>query len=178
MSGENIDSVLLVWSHQIRTDLMDRFFSAVTWTGSLYVLLPLAVLLSLVLIKTGVASELTLLWVGFGGATASAYTLKALVQRPRPDLYPPLIPLPADSSFPSAHTTQILAFCLCVLLIAVRHHPSVHIWLLAAILAAVAICVGFSRVYLQVHYVSDVAAGALLAVVWVAGATLLLRRGP
>ena len=149
---------------------------AVTWLGSLYVLLPLSVVLMGFMVYQKKLGAAGLLGVGFGGAALLTYLAKILVSRPRPDLFPPLIPMPGDFSFPSAHTSQITAFALCLILITCRGYGSPGCWL-AVIMGTVIIgAVSYSRLYLQVHYLSDVLAGALLAIVWVTAIRFLLER--
>ena len=162
------------WDHQIllfmaahRSEGLDGGFRAVTWLGSLYVLAPLAVLLVAVLLYFQKRWEALMLGVGLGGATLWAHLAKALLARPRPALAEPVIVLPTDGSFPSAHTTQIVAFALCVVLIVRRTWPE---WQFAALAVAalLIILVAASRVYLQVHYPSDVLGGFLLGIGWIA----------
>ena len=85
-------------------------------------------------------------------------TLKPLVARTRPysvDTYVNLLVKPlSDYSFPSGHT--LVCFEGAVSLLACRYKK----WGIAALAAA--ILVAFSRVYLYVHYPTDVLAGALL----------------
>jgi undecaprenyl-diphosphatase len=159
-----------------RNPFLDQFFILLTWAGSLYVLLPLAMMLGVFLLFRGRSGDAWLLGAGFGGAVLMAHVLKRIIGRPRPDLAPALVPMPLDLSFPSAHTTQITAFCVCLLIIACRGPNLVPCW--AAALTGVFLVgvVGYSRVYLQVHYPSDVVAGFLLALVWVAGLKVLLNR--
>jgi len=109
--------------------------------------------------------------VGVGGAALWVHLAKALLARPRPALTEPLIAMPADSSFPSAHTAQIVAFALCMALIVRQTLPAwqLAIATVAALLAAV---VAASRVYLQVHYPSDVLGGIALGIGWI----VLARR--
>lgn len=159
-----------------RTPLLDQFFIAITWAGSLAVLLPLVVGLMLLLLFRGRQEEAWLLGVGFGGAVAAAHLLKVLVGRPRPDLLPALVPMPMDLSFPSAHTAQITAVCLCLLMIACRSGTPLLCWSAGLGGIVLVACVGYSRIYLQVHYPSDVIAGFLMSVVWVLMGRILLAR--
>lgn len=128
------------------------------------------------LMQRGSQGDAWLLGLGFGGAVLAAHLLKIIVGRPRPDLLPPLVPMPVGLSFPSAHTAQITAFCLCLLLIACRSGVPLLCWLTSLAGVGLIVAVGYSRVYLQVHFLSDVLAGFFIAVVWVLGLKLLLNR--
>jgi len=105
-------------------------------------------------------------------ASLSDSALKAVIGRERPPLADPnvhpLIPLPHDPSMPSGHA--MMAFSGAVILAAVLPRWR---WAMLAVAAGVAV----SRVYLGVHYPSDVAAGALLGAAVGALAVWLLRRG-
>lgn len=87
-------------------------------------------------------------------------TIKHLVSRPRPFQVLNSISLaiepPAESSFPSGHTATSFAVAIIIYL----HMPKKY-GVLALILASV---MGFSRVYLGVHYPSDVFGGLLLGI--------------
>jgi len=71
--------------------------------------------------------------------------------------------MPSDWSFPSAHTAQATAFFMSVTLIAFQALPPVWANLFALLSLLLVGIVGYSRIYLQVHYVSDVLAGIFLA---------------
>ncbi len=167
------DNQILLFMAAHRSEGLDYCFRGVTWLGSLYVLTPFAILIATVLLHLQKRWEALLLVVGFGGAALWVHLAKALLARPRPALVEPLIALPADGSFPSAHTTQIVAFALCVVLIVRRIWPE---WQFAAVTVAAMLIavVATSRVYLQVHYLSDVLGGIALGIGWVALARKIL----
>ncbi len=99
--------------------------------------------------------------------------LKMLVARPRPFMADPSIQLlidpPDGSSFPSGHTSA--SFCAaCVLLfIPIRRVWKVFGMVLAALIA-------FSRLYLEVHYPTDVLGGLLIGVAVAVACCLIYRR--
>jgi undecaprenyl-diphosphatase len=161
------DGAGLALADALRTPWLDTLFAAVTWFGSLMLLLPLALLAWWRWRGERGASFVALALLGASGL---AHLAKLLAGRPRPDLFPPLIAMPEDCSFPSAHAAQATAFALAWLLRPGRSPDRSEI----AVLSSAVALVFASRLYLQVHFPSDVLAGALLAALWVE----LLRRLP
>jgi undecaprenyl-diphosphatase len=100
------------------------------------------------------------------GGTVLSLVLKELFARPRPDLVPHLSHV-STSSFPSGHSmlAAVVYLTLGSLLAAVMPNRKLKVYVLfVAILLAV--FVGISRVYLGVHYPTDVLAGWLAGLVW------------
>lgn len=161
------DEQILLFAASHRSVVLDYFFRCATWLGSLYVLAPAAVLIAILLSKFHKRWEAALLLIGIGTSALSVHLAKALVGRSRPDLAEPVIALPSDASMPSAHTAQIVAFFLCVILIVRRILPEWHSHTIIIALV-VSIIVAISRVYLQVHFPSDVLVGAVFGIVWIA----------
>ena len=159
------DQAGLALADAARVPWLDSVFVVVTWLGSLAVLLPLALLVRWRWRGERSASFVALALIG---ASALGHLFKLIIERPRPDLFPPLIPMPEDWSFPSVHAVQVTAFALAWLL---RPGTSPGRMEIVALVAAAAL-VCTSRLYLQVHFPSDVIDGAMLAAFWV----LLLRR--
>ena len=155
------DHAGLALAHAARAPWLDSLFAAATWLGSLAVLLPLALLVWWRRRGDGGAAFVAQALIG---ASALGHLAKLIAARPRPDLFPPLIPMPEDWSFPSAHAVQITAFALAWLLRPGTVPGRIEI---AVLFATVAVVIS-SRLYLQVHFPSDVLAGAMLATLWVA----------
>ena len=91
--------------------------------------------------------------------------LKQLFQRKRP--LSPLLKAAKGLSFPSGHA--IMAVTFYGLLIYILQH-SITIdwfkWLATVLIFVLIILIGFSRIYLRVHYASDVAAGFIIGLLW------------
>lgn len=160
MSGPG-DVALLAWLAAAQQPWLDGPMAGVTWFGSLWFLLPLLLLIALRWRRVAMLSLLALV-----SASAVCHLLKVLIGRPRPELWPGLSALPPDAAFPSAHATQAMAVAvaLCCLL------PASMRPVVGGVLIVLAALVGVSRLYLQVHWPSDVVAGWLLG----AGVALLV----
>ena len=135
---------------------LDRFFVFITWLGNggmIWILLCIVLLVKPETRKTGVSMVFALII-----AASATYVLKLAVARPRPFLLDRgielLITAPADYSFPSGHTASSFAAAWTL-----KEKPKLFIpsFLLASLIA-------FSRMYLLVHYPSDVAAGMLIGI--------------
>jgi undecaprenyl-diphosphatase len=108
------------------------------------------------------------------GAIVLSVTLKYAFHRPRPVAF--FGGLPHTYSFPSGHS--LFSFCFYGVLAGLlagrtaSHLHRIVIWLSAAVVVG---AIGFSRVYLGVHYPSDVIAGYLTAALWVSTMVTLDR---
>jgi membrane-associated phospholipid phosphatase len=162
-------------AHALRGEILDGWMPGITWIGSLAVLLPLTALAVLLLLRRGHRREAGFLMLALLGASALSHMAKLEVLRPRPDLFPVWAAMPADWSYPSAHAMQITAAAGALLLLIVARRRA--LW--AVPLGIIVLLVGLSRLYLQVHFPSDVLAGTLAAAFWVGGLhTLMFGRLP
>jgi membrane-associated phospholipid phosphatase len=169
------DFLLLDWIHPLRNSFLDVFFSSITWAGSLYLLVPATVLLLIFLRCKERYGEMLLVAVSMGSAVFVVYAAKLFFKRPRPEIHPGVVSIPVDWSFPSGHSTQIATFCLCVVFIVMRNFPGRWTWLSVLLALALTAGVGVSRIYLQVHYPTDVLAGIDLGIVIVVAADRLIK---
>jgi undecaprenyl-diphosphatase len=108
-----------------------------------------------------------LLVVAALGATALNELLKLVFHRHRPEPFFGY-PLPLTYSFPSGHSIEACCFygvVAALLSVRLQSRPAkAGVWVGAALLA---LGVGLSRIYLGVHYPSDVLAGYTAAIIWV-----------
>lgn len=127
--------------------------------------MPVTVVMVFRLLRQGQPRAAWLLSMSVVGASLVTHIMKLLLARPRLDLHAALTAMPADASFPGAHVAQITAFVVAILFLSSRESA----FGTASIGMVLTTAVGLSRIYLQVHYTSDVVAGALLGVFWVCG---------
>jgi undecaprenyl-diphosphatase len=151
---------LLALVQEQRSTRLDSLMVIITRLGDLRTQVIAAVALCLILLLT---RQWRALYLAIGATLGTALAnsaLKALFSRSRPDVL--LEPL-SSYSFPSAHSSAAFAFFLLLGLLASRGQPPRWrlTWLLLASLPAAAIAL--SRVYLGVHWPSDIIAGAALA---------------
>ena len=154
----------LALADSLRGPWLDTALHALTWLGSLWLLVPVAVGWAM---RRRERAFPPLAWFGPMALAATClvvYPLKELVSRPRPSLFQALVPMPPDASFPSAHAAQVAA-----LAIALGWRAA---WPVRAALGVAVIAVAGSRPYLQVHYPSDVLAGVAIGT----ACALLMRR--
>lgn len=160
-SVQNLDGEILLQIQQhLRTDMLTPLMKFVTFLGNggwFWILCAVVLLAIPKTRKTGYAAVLSLIF----GVIVTNLLLKNIVARPRPfaeiEALIPLIAKPTDFSFPSGHTTASFAVALVML----RMLPK-KIGIPAVVLAAL---VAFSRLYLGVHYPTDVLAGFVVALV-------------
>jgi undecaprenyl-diphosphatase len=113
--------------------------------------------------------------VSVSGAAIAMDTLKALFERPRPDVVPHLVEV-TSASFPSGHAMVATAAYLTLgVLMAEASRRSVSIYVMVCAIS-IALLVGFSRVYLGVHWPTDVLAGWCAGAAWAMGCWLLTYR--
>jgi undecaprenyl-diphosphatase len=169
---ESVDDKLAIWVATHRLAPLNDVF---VWLGTVdkvgLVWVALALVLGLV-VRLGLGSTVLLtLLTGLAAFAADSicFGLKDVVERTRPFVaHPQIQPLYVvhSSSFPAGHAATAFAGATLLSYVAPRAAPG--FLLLAA-------AIGFSRVYVGVHYPGDVAAGALIGVAVAVGAVILLK---
>jgi len=164
------DVRLLSAAGHLRVAPLDWLVLRVTDLGAWFVLAPLTVIAVVALLLARRRPAAALVAVVVIGAQILQVTLKAAFGRPRPEITVPLEHV-TSAAYPSGHATVscALALALCIVFWRARSRSAV-----AATAAAYVLAVGFSRVYLGVHYPSDVLAGWLVAAAWAAAVDLTI----
>ena len=175
-----MDRALARALHEELTPEWEARFRTLTWFGKGEVLTAGAAgILGVLLVRRRLLLALT--WVlGMGGGALLNYALKAGFSRRRPEFASPDL-LEASWSFPSGHAMMTFIFCGLGAYLLWRTLPTWHSrGLLVVIVLAWSLVMGFSRIYLGEHYLSDVLAGYLAGTAWVAacvsGSEVALRR--
>jgi membrane-associated phospholipid phosphatase len=172
--GIGWDEPVLRGVHSLSTPQLDRWVVLLTRIGYLHGTVPAAVLLVVWLVYRRRRRDAVFAALGVGGAAVLMTILKSLFQRVRPTLWVSIAP-EASYSFPSGHATLNSALATTIVLLLWRTRwrwPA----LVLGILWVATICL--TRVYLGVHFPSDVTAGTAGAFAWVLGLRQILPREP
>lgn len=160
----------------LRTAWLIAIFVAITSMGAEGSLAGMALVASAVFWSCGRSRNLIPLWVTLLGAESVTWTTKYLLDRDRPHLLSGLTRA-MSPSYPSAHTTGTTALVGILAYLIARELPDRrHRARVAGTSAAIAGLIGFSRLFLNLHYLSDVLAGALVATVWLLIGSALVER--
>jgi undecaprenyl-diphosphatase len=144
---------------------MDGPMRAATALGYYMVVVPLLAAFSLAFYLRGWRLSAVMLVISTAGSVFLTTVLKGVFRRARPEVI--------DSgysagfySFPSGHATVAVGFYGALALILAYHLRGPARWAVVLIGTAVVLLIGFSRLYLGVHYPTDVLAGFLAAPLW------------
>ena len=159
------DSSVRGWVHQFASPEVTRAMFAISWMGARGLLLLFLISIVVFLVFRWRRAALWLL-LSVAGADVLTLTLKYSFHRQRPAAFFGVDP--RSYSFPSGHSLASFCFYLVLAgLLSSRVRSTsfrVAIWIAASLLVA---AIGLSRIYLGVHYPSDVIGGYLAAAVWV-----------
>ena len=152
-----------------------------TALGSVVVLATITLAAAAYLVLAGKRHAALFLLVAVGGGIVLGFALKAVFERPRPDLVAHAARV-FTASFPSGHSLMAAVTYLTLGALLARVEPRRRLKLyLIGLAVVVSLAVGISRVYLGVHWPSDVIAGWALGASWAmlcwAAALWLQRRG-
>lgn len=166
------DEPILVLARDMATAGFDRVFLLSSALGYEWGVVPFDVGLVAVLAMKQRAREGLFAGLALGGSALLNLATKQVFARARPSLWESIAP-EATFSFPSGHAMGSMTLAWVCLLLAWRTP-----WRWPVVIAALlfTVMVGLSRVYLGVHYPSDILAGWTAASVWAVGCFFLVFR--
>lgn len=164
------DTEILLKINAHSSSVLDTVALAVTYSGNLLTVLIMTTLLAAFLARKRLWRSVVQVVVTMGGALVANAILKVLFQRARPELWQ-LLTHESTYSFPSGHALLTAAFATLVTLLAWK---TKFRWIILAIASLYSLSVGLSRLYLGVHYPTDVLAGWCLGIAWALGVAAIL----
>lgn len=171
-SIQRFDHSAVVWISLHRSFFLNDFSVSLSYLGGLpFTLLICSVWCLYFYQKKKVAN---ILFIGFGisGSVVLGWSLKYLVDRPRPDTIYQMVQT-YGASFPSAHSLYAAVLASLVWGIVYKKAQAKIIGALAILWC---LAMGFSRVYLGAHFPTDVIAGWSVGLIWITLLWLLIFR--
>lgn len=175
----NFDLSIFQWVQSIQNGFLDMFFKIYTTLGEAGILF-IAIAVPLMLTKKYRKVGLTMIIALVVMVIGNNVILKSIFARPRPFnldpdkyawwfksyVFPEIVSRPSSYSFPSGHTSSAFAAAFA----AMAHNRK---W--GTLLMVLAFLMGFSRIYVEVHYPSDVIGGFFVGIIYALIGILLAK---
>ncbi|MEH2334583.1 phosphatase PAP2 family protein [Nostoc sp.] len=172
--GFPFDVPLLLAIHSTAQPKLDVFVSYLTKLGVFWGVFPAAAMISLLLLIRQRWRAIEFLLTASVGSIIINQTVKRLLHRARPHLW--VTPAPEfDYGFPSGHA---MASMTLVAVLIILSWNSRWRWFVVIIGTLFVLIIGWTRLYLGVHYPSDVLAGWMVALGWTVGVSFLISSHP
>jgi len=162
-----LDIEVTAWFFNLRTPFLNKAFYYFTQIGTVYGVTAGTVLVGLVLLWQRRGFHLLALLISVLGSSLSMYYSKIYFHRERPLNVAYYIP-ENSFSFPSGHATSAMALAglICYFFLIEIENKKLRLGLFFLGVSYI-LLIGLSRIYLGVHFLTDVAAGYLLGLLWV-----------
>ncbi len=166
-----LDTAVLYSINAQSTPGLDSFFVVITQLGGVVFVTATTLLLVIGFMYRKMNSSALFIASAVGGAALLGLLLKAVFERSRPDLWQWIIH-ETNFSFPSGHSVASAALAMAI--VALLWHTK---WRVIAMVVAVGyiLLIGLSRLYLGVHFPTDILGGWLFATAWVALVLLVIN---
>jgi undecaprenyl-diphosphatase len=165
------DDAVLNGIHHLANPFLDTFIPIATNAGGMIGVSVASIVVLALFIYKNEYRRAVLVALCMAGAVVLNVILKSVFERARPDLWERLVH-ESSYSFPSGHSMMTAALCFALI---VALWNSRWRWWAVGLTVIFIPFIGFTRLYLGVHYPTDVLGGWLVSGAWVMAVTLLLR---
>jgi membrane-associated phospholipid phosphatase len=162
---------LMMAIHGAATVTIDRIAEFLTNFGSATRVAPVALIIGFAFFLQKRWRSLVYLAVTLLGCGAINLVAKSIWHRVRPHLWDGYL-LPQDFSFPSGHAMTSMTFAAVLIVLTWGSH---WWWLTLPVGGVYVVAIAWTRLYLGVHYPSDILAGWMLAIAWVIGMSIVVK---
>ena len=162
-----LDLEVARWTAAHRSRFGTDLFDVISYAGSVIGIIPASIVLSVYLYRRSGWASVRWLWIAVGGATVIYLATNLSFAVPRPPVE--LRALHETGwSFPSGHSTQTVAFWIVTAVLLSVGRPRWVARMFGALAVVMILLTGASRIYLDAHFPTDVAAGFSLGGMWCA----------
>lgn len=165
------DKSILLAIHQTSSKQLDLLAVNLTQFGSIKIVMPIVLIISLILLLQKKWRSLTFLLTTTIGAALINRTAKEMIHRIRPHFWESLTPK-LDYAFPSGHAMTSMTLVVALVILTWD-----TIWCLPILIfgGLFVLAIAWTRLYLGVHFPSDILAGWSVSVAWAIGVSLLIK---
>jgi undecaprenyl-diphosphatase len=167
------DHLIIQFFASIQSTLMTNIMLFFSFLGGAFLFIAFSFILVLLIYKKHYRETVIFLIIVLMGAVINAL-IKMIFARPRPDIAPYLIE--RDYSFPSGHSMDAFVFYMTLGYLMYHFTRKGKLSLaLTALALGVVLMIGASRIYLGVHYPSDILGGYVAGVLWLVSVIVIDR---
>ena len=166
------DVPILMAVHKTSQAQLDVFAATLTKFGSISIVYPIVTAIALMFLFYKRWRSLSYLYIVMVGSSLISYTTKILMHRARPHLWESFYPPELDYAFPSGHAMTSMALVAALVILT---WGSFWFWPLLAIGSLFVVGIAWTRLYLGVHFPSDIIAGWMVSIALAFGVSLLIK---
>lgn len=170
--GMKVDIFLLQKIHTHAQANLDFLAVQLTDLGVFEGVFPIALIVSGILLFSQKWRSLTYFLLTIISSAFICHTIKLIFQRPRPHVWE-LLYTPSDYSFPSGHAMSSMTLAITLIIISWQTRWR---WLILFTGTIYVLFIGWTRLYLGVHYPTDVLGGWMLSLSWAIAVQIILEK--
>ena len=171
---DSLDSAITGAAFSLHTPILDTAFNFITLMGNTSTVVFITALFTIWFCLNKKYRSAYLLLLVVTASTLSTHLLKLVFVRPRPDV---LLNQLETFSFPSGHATAAIAlYGVLAYIFSQLPKKTPRRYVALIVLLLLIVLVGFSRIYLGFHYLSDVIAGYAVGALWLAVSIYLFKN--